>query len=229
MKIFKYLIALVAGAMAFTACEKDPADLFSADATAPVMDSHADILLTENSVTETLTFSWKAARNMGDQILYTLYATLEGQEVALGTTEMTYISAGKEAFREKLLTGFGLSGNDNFSIGMYVAADNGAQVLKSEAVSMNVYVYGDYVPAVVSVAEGAEGGIVLTDALTEALTFGVEHTYEAVLHYGFDKKPYDAYDYLTRNIDFLFDNEKHRALQKFWDSGVKVTPRVNPG
>ena len=167
MKIFKYLIALVAGAMAFTACEKDPADLFSADATAPVMDSHADILLTENSVTETLTFSWKAARNMGDQILYTLYATLEGQEVALGTTETTYISAGKEAFREKLLTGFGLSGNDNFSIGMYVAADNGAQVLKSEAVTMNVYVYGDYVPAVVSVAEGAEGGIVLTDALTE--------------------------------------------------------------
>lgn len=167
MKIFKYLIALVAGAMAFTACEKDPADLFSADATAPVMDSHADILLTENSVTETLTFSWKAARNMGDQILYTLYATLEGQEVALGTTETTYISAGKEAFREKLLTGFGLSGNDNFSIGMYVAADNGAQVLKSEAVTMNVYVYGDYVPAIVSVAEGAEGGIVLTDAMTE--------------------------------------------------------------
>ena len=167
MKIFKYLIALVAGAMAFTACEKDPADLFSTDATAPVMDSHADILLTENSVTETLTFSWKAARNMGDQILYTLYATLEGQEVALGTTETTYISAGKDAFREKLLTGFGLSGNDNFSIGMYVAADNGAQVLKSEAVTMNVYVYGDYVPAIVSVAAGAEGGIVLTDALTE--------------------------------------------------------------
>ena len=167
MKIFKYLIALVAGAMAFTACEKDPADLFSTDATAPVMDSHADILLTENSVTETLTFSWKAARNMGDQILYTLYATLEGQEVALGTTETTYISAGKDAFREKLLTGFGLSGNDNFSIGMYVAADNGAQVLKSEAVTMNVYVYGDYVPAIVSVADGAEGGIVLTDALTE--------------------------------------------------------------
>lgn len=69
----------------------------------------------------------------------------------------------------------------------------------------------------------------LTDALTEALTFGVEHIYEAVLHYGFDKKPYDAYDYLSRNIDFLFDNEKHRALQKFWDSGVKISPRVNPG
>ena len=39
----------------------------------------------------------------------------------------------------------------------------------------------------------------------------------------------DAYDYLTRNIDFLFDHEKHIALQKFWDSGIKISPRVNPG
>lgn len=69
----------------------------------------------------------------------------------------------------------------------------------------------------------------MTDALTEALTFGIEHTYEAILKYGFDRKPYDAYDYLTRNIDYLFDHEKHKALQKFWDSGVKITPRVNPG
>lgn len=69
----------------------------------------------------------------------------------------------------------------------------------------------------------------VTDALTAALTFGVERPYEAVLAYGYDRKPYDAYDYLTRNIDFLFDHEKHKALQKFWDSGVKVTPRVNPG
>ena len=41
-------------------------------------------------------------------------------------------------------------------------------------------------------------------------------------------RPY-AYDYLTRNIDFLFDNEKRKALQKFWTSGVKVTPLVEPG
>ncbi len=69
----------------------------------------------------------------------------------------------------------------------------------------------------------------VTDSLTEALTFGVERTYEAIIQYGYDSKPYDAYDYLTRNIDFLFDHEKHKALQKFWDSGVKITPRVNPG
>lgn len=167
MKVFRYLVALVAGVMAFTACEKDPADLYGVEATAPVMDAHADILLTENTLSETITFSWKEARGMGNDVMYTLYATLDGQEVSLTTTNGTYFTAGKDAFRTQLLNGFGLTANDNFSIGMYVAADNGVTVVKSESITMNVFVYGDYVPAIVSVAEGAEGGIVLTDALTE--------------------------------------------------------------
>ena len=69
----------------------------------------------------------------------------------------------------------------------------------------------------------------VTDALEHALTFGVEHIYEAIVENGFDKKPYDAYGYLTRNIDYLFDEQKHKALQKFWNSGIKVEPRANPG
>ena len=68
----------------------------------------------------------------------------------------------------------------------------------------------------------------VTDALEEALTFGVERIYEAVQQSDYRDRPY-AYDYLTRNIDFLFDNEKRKALQKFWTSGVKVTPLVEPG
>jgi chorismate dehydratase len=64
--------------------------------------------------------------------------------------------------------------------------------------------------------------------LASSLTFGVEHIYEAILDSEYRDRPY-AYDYLTRNIDFLFDNEKHKALQKFWTSGIKVTPRVEPG
>lgn len=167
MKVFRYLVALVAGVMAFTACEKDPADLYGVEATAPVMDAHADILLTENTLSETITFSWKEARGMGNDVMYTLYAMLDGQEVSLTTTNGTYFTAGKDAFRTQLLNGFGLTANDNFSIGMYVVADNGVTVVKSESITMNVFVYGDYVPAIVSVAEGAEGGVVLTDALTE--------------------------------------------------------------
>lgn len=67
------------------------------------------------------------------------------------------------------------------------------------------------------------------DELQHAFTYGVEHIYEAVTEFGFDNKNYDAYDYLTRNIDFLFDEQKRKALDKFWNSGIKVVPRVNPG
>lgn len=69
----------------------------------------------------------------------------------------------------------------------------------------------------------------IIEALEDALTFGVERTYEAILDAGFDQKPYNAYEYLTQNIDYLFDNQKRRALQMFWDSGLKVSPRINPG
>jgi chorismate dehydratase len=67
------------------------------------------------------------------------------------------------------------------------------------------------------------------DALQRALTFGVESIWEAVVEHGFDQKHYNAYEYLTQNIDFVFNAEKHSALQKFWNAGLKVEPRSNPG
>lgn len=66
------------------------------------------------------------------------------------------------------------------------------------------------------------------DALQQSLTFGVERIYEAIVESDYRDRPY-AYDHLTQTVDFLFDNEKHKALQKFWTSGIKVTPRVEPG
>ena len=66
------------------------------------------------------------------------------------------------------------------------------------------------------------------DELQAAFTFGVEHIYEAILESDYADREY-AYEYLTRNIDFLFDIQKHNALKKFWDYGLKVSPKVNPG
>ena len=68
----------------------------------------------------------------------------------------------------------------------------------------------------------------VVDALQRSLSFGVERIYEAIVEEGYADRPY-AYDYLTQNIDFLFNEQKHKALKKFWASGIKVTPRVNPG
>ncbi len=66
------------------------------------------------------------------------------------------------------------------------------------------------------------------DELQAAFTFGIEHIYEAILESDYADCEY-AYDYLTRNIDFLFDIQKHNALKKFWDYGLKIEPKVNPG
>jgi chorismate dehydratase len=52
------------------------------------------------------------------------------------------------------------------------------------------------------------------DALERALTLGVERIYESILESPYADKPY-AYEYLTRNIDYFFDEPKRRALQKF--------------
>lgn len=66
------------------------------------------------------------------------------------------------------------------------------------------------------------------DELQAAFTYGMEHIYEAILESGYAEREY-AYEYLTENIDFLFDIQKHNALKKFWDYGLKVEPKVNPG
>lgn len=68
-----------------------------------------------------------------------------------------------------------------------------------------------------------------TEQLQQALTYGLEHTYEALLDGGFTTRGYDAYGHLTCDIDYIYDNQKQQALRKFWDSGIKIAPRVNPG
>ncbi|MBO5188615.1 MAG: SusE domain-containing protein [Alistipes sp.] len=169
MKIFRYITALVMAMVAFTACETDPTDMISKDAVAPVMDEHAAILMTPNTLDETVTFTWKAARNLSGTVNYHLYGSLNGQELQLATTQATFFTTEKPALRRMLLDGFGLEGNENFELGIYVEADNGVQALKSESQTVKVYVYGDYKPAVVSVAEGisVEEGLVLTDKIPE--------------------------------------------------------------
>ncbi len=66
------------------------------------------------------------------------------------------------------------------------------------------------------------------EAFRLALTEGLERIYEAVVEYGYAGKSYDAYGYLTR-LDYVFGMERRRALEKFWDEGLKTAPRANPG
>jgi chorismate dehydratase len=68
----------------------------------------------------------------------------------------------------------------------------------------------------------------ILDALEDALTLGVERIYESILESAYTDRPY-AYEYLTRNIDFFFDEQKRQALQRFWDEGLRSPLHANPG
>lgn len=68
----------------------------------------------------------------------------------------------------------------------------------------------------------------ITGPLGDALAYGVSHIDEAITAKGYSDRPY-AHNYLTNNIDFLFDNQKKQALRLFWNKGIKFAPKVNPG
>ncbi|WP_290534289.1 MqnA/MqnD/SBP family protein [Alistipes sp.] len=66
------------------------------------------------------------------------------------------------------------------------------------------------------------------EALQYALTYGLERGYEAMMEASPELDPLRAYEALS-GFDYIFDNEKNQALQQFWDAGIKVAPRANPG
>lgn len=74
--------------------------------------------------------------------------------------------------------------------------------------------------------EGVDSRV--TDSLSAALEYGTQHIKQAIDFYGHSGKPY-AYQYLTQNLSFLFDDQKHRALSLFWDKGRKADPPNSPG
>ncbi|MFR9650748.1 MAG: menaquinone biosynthesis protein [Rikenellaceae bacterium] len=58
--------------------------------------------------------------------------------------------------------------------------------------------------------------------LEEALTWGVEHTYEAMVALRPDIEVEAGYHYLTENIDTMLDSSKRAAMEQFWGSEVKI-------
>ena len=65
-------------------------------------------------------------------------------------------------------------------------------------------------------------------ALENALTLGVERIYESILESDYADRPY-AYEYLTRNIDYFFDEQKRRGLDRFRNELPGAALRANPG
>ncbi len=59
--------------------------------------------------------------------------------------------------------------------------------------------------------------------LDDALTWGVEHTFEALRALRPDVEIEDGYRYLTENIDTLLDNAKQASMSRFLGSRAKIS------
>ncbi len=68
----------------------------------------------------------------------------------------------------------------------------------------------------------------VVDKLQESLAYGVENIQDAIDSFKCNTNGYE-YEYLTQNIDFIFDEQKQVALDLFLAKGLKFQKLINPG
>ena len=133
-------------------CEVDPADTFSTDPAAPVLNSHSDILITDATIPESVTFTWTEAGYMGENLTYKLNAQYDGTDGVVTTSGSNSCSMTKSAFKAKLYELFtGLSVNDSFSMTFYVSVIGEDDVTyTSNSIIVKIYANGDFVAPVLT-------------------------------------------------------------------------------
>lgn len=195
MKWIKNIFAVSAAAFAAVACTIESEDTFSTSPVAPVLDAHSDILITEGTKAESVTFTWTAARQIdAEAYLYNLNVKSGEKEAALkeGIADNFY-TVSKEELRTFLKTNFELEKNSTHQIDFSVnVADKAGNVYSSPSVGVKVYFYDEAVAPVLSAPEST---IVLdkekqSDELgllswTDArLVYGEDVTYKVTMSYG---------------------------------------------
>lgn len=158
MKWIRNIFAASAVAIAAVACTIESEDTFSTSPVAPVMDAHSDILITNGTKAESVTFTWTAARFIdADAYLYNLNVKSGEKEVALKQDiKDAFCTISKEELRTFLKTNFELEKNATHSLSFSVSvADNAGKVYSSPALAVKVYFYDDVVAPVLSAPESA--------------------------------------------------------------------------
>lgn len=158
MKWIRNIFAASAVAIAAVACTIESEDTFSTSPVAPVMDAHSDILITNGTKAESVTFTWTAARFIdADAYLYNLNVKSGEKEVALKQgIKDAFCTISKEELRTFLKTNFELEKNATHSLSFSVSvADNAGKVYSSPTLAVKVYFYDDAVAPVLSAPESA--------------------------------------------------------------------------
>lgn len=192
MKKLFYILAVAALAAGVVACQKvKEEDAFSTAPVAPELYAHGDILITDNTLDEDVTFAWSSYRFLPEGLDYTLYAAYgDASPVAIYSTKDLYYTVAKKDFRTLLFQKLtGLPENDVFTLSFYVSVVNGDKEYRSPEVILSVYGNGDAVaPAVEEVMEDTEldptdpeGRITLLSWEPARLVYGEEITYDVYL------------------------------------------------
>ena len=199
MKWIRNIFAASAVAIAAVACTIESEDTFSTSPVAPVMDAHSDILITNGTKAESVTFTWTAARFIdAESYLYNLNVKSGEKEVALkqGIGDAFY-TISKEELRTFLKTNFELEKNATHQLSFSVSvADNAGNVYSSPALAVKVYFYDDAVAPVLSAPalaivldnEKAADEIEVLGWTAARLEYGEDVTYKVTMKCGDGKE-----------------------------------------
>lgn len=152
IKYLKYMFVVAIVMIAATGCQKDWEDTFSTDPTAPELVNNGMILMTKNTMSESITWAWSAARFMQGEVSYALYTQYgTGAAVQVGTaTKDLSLTMTKTDFHTLLEGISGIPENNSFDLAFYVVASDANGKYESAKQTMKVYAYGDAVSAVVA-------------------------------------------------------------------------------
>lgn len=220
MKWIRNIFAASAVAIAAVACTIESEDTFSTSPVAPVMDAHSDILITNGTKAESVTFTWTAARFIdADECLYNLNVKSGEKEAVLKQgIKDAFCTISKEELRTFLKTNFELEKNATHQLSFSVnVADNAGNVYSSPALAVKVYFYDDAVapvlsapaPAIVLDKEKAADEIEVLVWAAARLEYGEDVTYKVTMKCGDGKetelaKDLDGTSYRT-TVDGLND------------------------
>ena len=195
MKWIRNIFAVSAAAFAAVACTIESEDTFSKSPVAPVLEAHSDILITEGTKAESVTFTWTDARQIdAEAYLYNLNVKSGEKEAALkdGITDNFY-TVSKEELRTFLKTNFELEKNATHQLDFSVnVADKAGNVYSSPSVGVKVYFYDEAVAPVASVPastivldkEKQSDELKLLSWTDARLVYGEDVTYKVTMSYG---------------------------------------------
>ncbi|MDR1004924.1 MAG: SusE domain-containing protein, partial [Prevotellaceae bacterium] len=208
MKQLKYIFTAAIALVVAAGCQEEMEDTFPTDPIAPVLVNNGTILMTQNTMDESVTWSWSAARFVADAPTYSLYvqyAEETPKQVGASTQEL-FITMPKTGLRT-LLEGFTtIPANSTFDVNFYVTANDGANTYTSTKQLVKVYAYGDAVSAEVT-AEQTEvvlditnptGELTLLSWTDARLTYGEPVTYNVTIAYN-GGEPKEVASGLTTN------------------------------